>query len=191
MLFVPAAYAQATGGAKGKVRNPRGDGLSGVAVTARRDSTDIKTVRSGTKGDFLLSGLEPGKYNFVFDAEGYNSAIKYNVEVRSGKTVDLGDRLVMVIDRGTLVIVQGSVFSKEGKSFPGVSVIAEKIDADGNAREVANVVTNLSGEFVFRRPAGHARYRITAKYKDLVASKELEVDSAAIYRLAISLVSEK
>ena len=187
LLLAGVAAAQKTGGVKGKVRTARGDAISGVAVTARRDSADVKTVRSGSKGEFLLSGLEPGIYDFLFDSDGYNSAIKYKIEVRPGKTVDLGDRLVLIVDRGTLVIVQGSVFSKEGKSVPAAKVVAERVNADGSTSEVANLFTNMSGEFVFRRPAGHAKYRITAKYKDMSASKELQVDSAAIYRLAISL----
>jgi hypothetical protein len=108
------AIAQSTGSVKGKVRSPRGQAVSGVEVTARRDSADVKSVKSGSKGDFIMSGLEPGVYDFVFDAAGYNSAIRYKIEVRPGKTVDLGDKLVLVVDRGTLVIVQGSVFYKNG-----------------------------------------------------------------------------
>jgi hypothetical protein len=189
VLFITASfsYGQATGGVKGKVRNYRGDAIAGVEVTARRDGKDIKTVKTGGKGDFTLSGLEPGVYNFVFDGAGYNSAIRYNIEIRGNKTVDLGDRLVLVVDKGTLVIVQGSVFYKDGRSIPGAKVIVEKMGAGGNYSEFTTLTTNISGEFTFRQPEAHARFRITAKYKDAAATKELEVDSAAIYRLALSL----
>ena len=185
------AIAQSTGSVKGKVRSPRGQAVSGVEVTARRDSADVKSVKSGSKGDFVMSGLEPGVYDFVFDAAGYNSAIRYKIEVRPGKTVDLGDKLVLVVDRGTLVIVQGSVFYKNGTSVTGAKVAVEKINSDGSTTDLPGLFTNVYGEFVFRQPAGHAKFRITAKYKDVSASKEIEVDSAAIYRLAISLSIDK
>ena len=48
-------------------------------------------------------------------------------------------------------------------------------------------MTNIYGEFSFRQPEGAATYRLTAKYKNHTASKDIEVDNAAIYRLAISL----
>jgi hypothetical protein len=192
LLFTAVlSLGQATGGVKGKVRNSRGDGISGVEITARRDSQDIKTARSGSKGEFDLKGLEPGVYNFLFDAPGYNSAIRYKIEIKANKTTDLGDRLVLVIDRGTLVIVQGSVFFKDGRSIPGARVLVEKVNGDGTTSEVTTVYTNISGEFTFRQPEGNAKFRMTAKYKDVKASKELEVGSAAIYRLAISLDTDK
>ena len=76
-LSANAAIAQSTGNVKGKVRSSRGQAVSGVEITARRDSADVKSVKSGSKGDFVISGLEPGIYDFIFDASGYNSAIKY------------------------------------------------------------------------------------------------------------------
>jgi Carboxypeptidase regulatory-like domain len=193
-LIVVAAtlgIAQSTGGVKGKIRNASGEGISGVEVTARRDSVDVRSVRSGRKGDFTLSGLEPGIYSFVFDGPGYNSAIKYNIEIKGNKTVDLGDRLVLVVDKGTLVIVQGSVFFKDGRSVTGAKVSVEKVGPDGTTSEITTVYTNIYGEFVFRQPPGNAKFKMTAKYKDTTASKEIEVDSAAIYRLAISLDTNK
>ncbi|MEO7539581.1 MAG: carboxypeptidase-like regulatory domain-containing protein [Pyrinomonadaceae bacterium] len=179
-------FAQ-TGGVKGKIRTTRGDGIGGVEITARRDGKDIRSVRSKSKGEFILDGLGPGLYNFVFDAPGYNSGIRYNVEVRNNKTNDLGDRLVLIVDKGTLVIVQGSVFYKDGTSVPGAKVLVEKLEPDGTTRDITTLFTNLYGEFVFRQPEGKAKFRITAKYKDVSASKDIEVDSAAIYRLAVSL----
>src|SRR6266852_1024354 len=88
----PTAYCQPTGGVKGKVRNMRGDFIAGATITARRDAKDIRSVRSNDKGEFVLNGLDAGTYNIVFDAKGYSSGIKYGVEVKQKKTVDLGER---------------------------------------------------------------------------------------------------
>ncbi|MEO6656174.1 MAG: carboxypeptidase-like regulatory domain-containing protein [Pyrinomonadaceae bacterium] len=181
------AYAQDTGAIKGKVRNMRGDDISGATVTARQDSKDVRSVKSGSKGDFVLSGLEAGIYNIVFDAKGYSSGIKYNVEVKQNKTFDLGSRLILLIDRGTQVIVQGSVFFKDGTSVTAAEVKVERVHADGSAQKISTIFTNIYGEFVFRQPEGSTKYRMTAKYRDSTATKEIEVSSAAVYRLAISL----
>jgi hypothetical protein len=48
-------------------------------------------------------------------------------------------------------------------------------------------MTNIRGEFIFRQPDGAAKYRMTAKFRDATATKDIEVTTAAIYRLAISL----
>jgi hypothetical protein len=172
---------------KGKIRNLRGDRIAGATVTARKNSNDVRSVKSNSKGEFLLDGLETGTYNIIFDASGYSTAIKNNVEIKRKKIVDMGDRLFLQIDKGTQVIVNGSVFFKEGTSVTGAKVDIEKIASDGSTSKVGTVMTNISGEFTFRQPQGSAKYRITAHYKDSSASKEIEVDSAAIYRTAISL----
>jgi hypothetical protein len=181
------ADAQSTGGVKGKVRNMRGDNIVGATVTARQNAKDVRTAKSGSKGEFVLDGLEAGNYNIVFDAKGYSSGIKYGVEVKKNKTVDLGDRLILQVDRGTQVIVQGSVFFKDGTSVTAAKVEIEKVSSDGSTRKLGTVWTNIYGEFVFRQPEGAAKFRMTVKYRDATASKELDVESAAIYRLAISL----
>ncbi len=181
------AFAQDTGGIKGKVRTTRGDGISGVTITARQNGEDIKSVSSGSNGKFVLENLKAGIYNIVFTKNGYSSGLKYDVEVRKKKVSDLGDRLVLTVDQGTQVIIKGSVFNQDGRSLSGVEVKVERLSADGSVRKVGNIFTSGSGEFTFRQPEGAAKFRLTASAKGASASKEIEVDSAAIYRLAITL----
>jgi len=182
-----AAFAQDTGGIKGKVRTTRGDGISGVAITARQNGEDIKSVTSDGSGKFVLDNLKTGIYNVVFTKDGFSSGLKYDVEVRKKKVSDLGDRLVLTVDQGTQVIIKGSVFNQDGRSLSGVEVKVERLSADGSVRKVGNIFTSGSGEFTFRQPEGAAKFRLTASAKGASASKEIEVDSAAIYRLAITL----
>ncbi|MEQ1921473.1 MAG: carboxypeptidase-like regulatory domain-containing protein [Pyrinomonadaceae bacterium] len=182
-----SAYAQNTGGAKGKVRNMRGDSLVGATITARLNGKDVATATTNGKGEFVITGLEPGIYNFVFDAKGYATGIKYGVEVKSGKPRDLGGNLILMVDRGSKVVIQGSVFFKDGTSVTGAKVTVDRVNADGGTQRLGTGYTTLSGEFTFSQPEGRAKYRITAAYKDSTTSKEIEVDSAAIYRTAISL----
>jgi Carboxypeptidase regulatory-like domain len=186
-----AASAQETGGIKGKVRTAKGDAIAGVAVVARQQGADVKSVKSDGDGKFVLSGLKPGFYNIIFDKNGYGSGIKYNVEIKKNSIRDLGEKLILTVDQGTQVILKGSVFNQDGRSIGGARVQIEKVLSDGTTKKVGSSYTNISGEFTFRFPEGAAKYRVTATAKDSTASKEVEVLSAAIYRLAISLNIDK
>src|SRR5437879_13292422 len=124
--LVPAVFAQNTGGVKGRVRTQSGTGIAGASVAARQNGVDLKTATSNAKGDFVLDALEPGIYNLAFEAKGYSAAVQYHVEIKKGRIRDLGDRLILMVARGSRVIVRGSVFFEEGTSAPGATVgIAE------------------------------------------------------------------
>jgi len=99
----------------------------------------------------------------------------------------LGDRLILSLDRGNFVFVQGSVFFKEGSSVTGAKIQLEQINADGSTKSIASSFSNSSGEFSFRRPPGNAKYRVTAKLKGISASKDVDIEEAAIYRVALTL----
>jgi hypothetical protein len=186
VLFA-VSYGQETGGVKGKVRTESGNGIPNATIRVRQTDSDLKTVTADRNGNFIIDGLAPGKYNVLFDASGYSSGVLHNVEVRKKGIRDLGDRLMLTVDRGTLVLVQGSVFFKEGTSVTGAKIEVEEIAADGSTKKVGSSYTNSSGEFTFRRPPGRSKLRVTASLKGVKASKELDVEEAAIYRVAISL----
>lgn len=179
--------AQETGGAKGKVRNMQDQGIAGATISARQNGVDLKTVKSDQKGNFILDGLNPGVYNLAFEARGYSAAVQYNVEIKKGKIRDLGGRLILMADRGSKVIVKGSVFFKEGTIAAGARVEVERVNADGSVRKLGEMTADSLGEFSFSQPEGTAKLRVKAFFKDGKGVKELDVDSAMIYRLAIAL----
>ena len=185
LFLVPAVFAQ-TGALKGKVRNTRGSGIPNATITARHDGKDVKTVRADSKGNFVISGLDAGTYNVVFDADGYATGVLYRVEVKKG-TRNLGSRLILSVDQGQQVILRGSVFYREGTSILGAKVELHRLNSDGTTQKLATAFSTVSGEFTFRRPKADATYRIIASYKGVSGSKDLEVDNAAIYRTAITL----
>lgn len=180
-------FSQETGNVKGKVRSPEGRALADVTVTANQNEKEIKSVRTNSKGEFLMEGLPAGKYNFVFTGKGYSLGIRYNVEVKAGKTTDLGDRLILGIDRGTLVIIMGSVFDQDGMSVSNAKVEIERVFDDGSIKRLGTSYTNESGEFSFRFPEKAAKYRITVSKDGVSSTKEISVDIAAVYRLAFRL----
>jgi hypothetical protein len=89
ILLLACSYftvpAQNSGAVKGKLRAENGGGIAGATVTARQEGEDVKTVKSDAKGNFQLSGLKPGLYNFTFEKNGYATGVKYNVEVKKNK----------------------------------------------------------------------------------------------------------
>ena len=184
--LLPSVFAQ--GSVKGKVRNNKGGAIAGATVTARMDGRDVKTVRSDSKGVFAMQGLEAGTYNVLFQADGYSSGVKYSVKVTNGGVVDLGDRLILSVDQGTLVIIKGSVFYKEGTSLPGAKVDIERVNDDGTTKRLGSAQTSMSGEFTYRLPLGTTKVKVTAKYKGATGSKEItDIVNAGIYRTAITL----
>jgi hypothetical protein len=183
-----AVFSQETGGFKGKVRTTKGEGIASATITARQENADVKSATSDAKGNFVLEGLKAGNYNLVFSKDGYSSGVLYNVEVKKKRIGDLGERLVLTVDQGTQIIIKGSVFAPDGRSFGGANIKIERISSDGSIKKIGSSVASYSGEFTFRFPEGSAaKYRITASSKNASATKEIEVTNAAIYRLAITL----
>ncbi len=52
-------------------------------------------------------------------------------------------------------------------------------------------MTDYLGEFSFSQPERSAKLRFKATYKDGKGTKDLDVDSAMIYRLAVTLDIER
>jgi hypothetical protein len=49
-------------------------------------------------------------------------------------------------------------------------------------------VTNDLGQFSFRLTPDPAKYRLTAKADHMAATKDVEIDAAMVYRVALSLI---
>lgn len=200
LIFVFSAifvFAQDVGGVKGKVRAMNGRAISDATITARQDGKDIKSVKSSDSGNFEISGLAPGVYNFVFEKTGFGTGIKYNVEIVRKKTRDLGDNLRLSVDAGTQVIIRGVVYDANGRSIPGATIEIEKKQLDGSYRKISQTTSSdgfddapnalTRGEFGFRFPSGAANFRVTASFKGVSASQEVGITNAAVYRLALTL----
>jgi hypothetical protein len=186
-FILPTSALGQSGGVKGKVRAANGSGIPSATVTARQSGKDIKTVRADGKGVFQLTGLGTGVYSLVFDADGFQSGLLQGVEVKGGNVRDLGDGLILRPDQGNLIIVNGSIFYKEGTSLGGAKVEVHSVNADGSTKKLTTLYTNIQGEFIYKRPQGAAKLRFTVKFKGTEAVKEVDVDTAAVYRFALTL----
>lgn len=177
-----------TGNIVGRVRVAPGATPGGVNVIVRRGDEEVARRETNPKGEFEVKGLEPGTYGLTLRKAGLEVGRMEDVLVRAGKTVSLKDGLFLPIDEGSIASVRGSVFNSAGRSLPGARVELARVEADGSVKKLDSRVSNSAGQFAFKLMPGSARYRLTAKADGMeTASEELNIDGAAIYRVAISL----
>lgn len=177
-----------TGSIKGKVKTESGSAAEGVRVAARQGEREVATATTDRKGQFEIAGLAAGSYSLTFRKQGLSVAEVKDFQVVAGKSRSLGGNLVMPVDEGSLVFVKGSVFTEAGRSIRGAQVELARIREDGTLKKIDGRVSTESGSFSFRLPVETARYRVTAKMDGMTtASKDVEVEGAAVYRVALSL----
>jgi Carboxypeptidase regulatory-like domain len=182
-----AAQDKTTGGIKGKVKVEVGN-PSGITVVLRKGDREISHVSTDKNGEFLISHLAPGLYGLTFRKPGLSIGAIEDVEVKAGKTRSLGDRLILTIDEGSIAFIRGSVFNGEGRSIPNAKVELARILDDGSVKKIDGRLTTETGSFVFRLAPDVAKYRVSAKVEGAaLITKDVEIDGAAVYRVALSL----
>lgn len=175
------------GSIKGKVRVETGN-PSGVTVILRKGEQELTQVSTDKNGEFLLARVTPGVYGLTFRKPGLSIGTIEDVEVKAGQKRTLGDRMVLTIDEGSIAFIRGSVFSPEGRSVPNIKVELSKISEDGTVKKIDGRLTNETGSFVFRLAPEVAKYRISVRVDSAdPISRDVEVDGAAVYRVALSL----
>lgn len=183
------AQDKTTGGVKGKVRVETGT-PAGVSVVVRQGEAEVAHGLTARNGEFELRGLKPGRYGITLKKAGLSVGTIENVEVKAGKARSLGDRLIMTVDEGSIAFIRGSVFNEDGRSVPNVKIELARVETDGTAKKIDGRITNETGSFVFRLAPEKGKYRITAKPGGgEPVSKDVEIDGAAVYRLALSIKS--
>ena len=182
-----SAQDRSTGGIKGKVRVETGT-AGGVSVVVRQGEREVARGVTDKNGEFVVSRLVPGRYGVTFRKPGLSVGTIEDVEVKAGKPRSLGDRLVLAIDEGSIAFIKGSVFNQDDRSVPNVRIELARIEADGSTQKIDGRLTNEIGSFVFRLTPDAAKYRITAKPNGgEPVSKDIEIDGAAVYRIALSI----
>jgi hypothetical protein len=192
MLFAVTVSAQdrSTGGIKGKVRVETGS-PSGVSVLVSQGDREVAHAATDRGGDFNVQNLAPGVYGLTFRKPGLSVSTIDKCEVQAGKMRSL-NALYLSVDEGSITFIKGSVFDELGRSLPNARVELARILDDGSLKKVDGRVTNETGSFAFRLTPDRAKYRVTAKADHRqTASKDVEVESAVVYRVAISLAVAK
>lgn len=181
-----------TGTIVGRVKVAPGATPGGVAVTVRRGDEEVARRETNSKGEFEVPGLAPGTYGLTLRKVGLEVGRMEDVQVRAGKTISLKDRLFLPIDDGAIAHVRGSVFDANGRSVNGAKVELARVEADGTLKKLDSRVSNATGSFGFKLTPERGRYRLTAKADGAEpVTEEVNIDGAAIYRVALSLQPKK
>ena len=175
------------GSIKGKVRVETGT-PGDVTVVVRQGDKEVTRATTTKDGDFVVSRLAPGRYGLTFRKPGLSIGSMEDIEVKAGKTRSLGDRLILTIDEGSIAFVSGSVFTADGRSVPNAKVELSRILDDGTAKKIDGRITTETGSFKFRLSPDAGKYRVSVKTDGAEpVTKDVEVDGAAVYRIALSL----
>ena len=177
---------KSTGAIKGKVRVETGT-PSGVTVVVRHGEKEVTRSTTDKSGEFLVSRLTPGTYGLTFRKPGLSIGSIEDVEVKAGKTRSLGDRLILTIDEGSIAFLSGSVFGADGRSIANAKVELSRILEDGSTKKIDGRITTETGSFRFRLGPEPAKYRVSVKTNGEPVTKDVEIDGAAVYRVALSL----
>jgi hypothetical protein len=180
------AQDKSTGAIKGKVRVETGP-PSGVTVIVRQGGREVTKGSTDKNGKFLIERLSPGSYGLTFRKPGLSIGTIEDVVVKAGNVRSLGDRLILTIDEGSIAFIRGSVFSGSGRSVPNAKVELAKINPDGTLKKIDGRVTTETGSFTFRLAPDAAKYRVSVKTDGEPISKDVDVEGAAVYRVALSL----
>lgn len=175
------------GAIKGKVRVETGTPAE-VTVIVRRGETEVTRSTTNKNGEFLVSRLAPGIYGVTFRKPGLSIGSIEDVEVKAGKTRSLGDRLILTIDEGSIAFLSGSVFNAAGRSVPNAKVELARILEDGTTKKIDGRITTETGTFKFRLSPEPGKYRVSVKTDGTEpVSKDVDIDGAAVYRVALNL----
>ncbi len=178
--------ATTTGGIKGRVKVEQGS-AAGVGVSIQQGEREVASTKTDGRGAFEVRGLAPGTYSLTVRKPGLQVGRMSEVEVRAGKVKSLKD-LYLPIDEGSIAFLRGSIFYPDGRSVAGARVEVARVEADGTLKRLDSRVTTEYGSFAFRLPPEPARYRVTVKADRMeTATSDVEIDSAAIFRVALTL----
>ena len=127
----PLVFALApAAGIAGKVLDPEGRPVSDAKVTLQVEASqsmqrltgrlELPECRSGEEGEFLLSGLNPGKHSIYAAHAKYATSTPVSAEVSSG---EVAEGIVLELRRGALLT--GEVYGKDGRPSVGTRVIVQ------------------------------------------------------------------
>jgi carboxypeptidase family protein len=185
MSLTCAAQDKSTAAIKGKISVERGS-PAGVGVLLLQGEQEIAHTATDKKGSFTLSRIVPGTYSVKFRKPGLAVGTIDDVLLKAGQTRTFKD-LMLKIDEGSITFIRGSVFSEDGHSVPGVRVDLARIVNENSVQKMDSRITGETGEFVFRLPPDAGKYRLVLKADGVEpSSKDVEVEMAAIYRVALT-----
>ena len=179
LLSSMLSFSQISGAISGTVTDNNMNPIEGAIITV--DNTS-HTATSGEDGTYVITDVEPGVYDIIAEAEGYNTEWVFEQEVISGDTT-----IVDFILESWPGSLHGYVIdSLVGCPLQGVTVTASNICNNSKPEYIA--YTGSDGYYIFDGlSAGIWEITAGGGYYYLF-SKTIEILSGQSYNLNISLI---
>ncbi|HYL98638.1 MAG TPA: carboxypeptidase-like regulatory domain-containing protein [Blastocatellia bacterium] len=167
----PATGQEKQGTLKGKLQDEKGKPIADaeVTITNTRDRS-VKTTKTNGSGDYSFQ-TQADEYTVGFRAEGYEEGTLQSMQqVEEGKETTV--RTVRLPKLTHSSLIRGAVFDVNGRSISGVHVKLVRVPLEGEEKDPKEAkhfksisrdyISNTRGEFAFRLPSEHSRYKLTA-----------------------------
>lgn len=137
------------GRVEGRVTDPSGAGLAGVALAL--DGPAKRTGRSGADGRFVFEGLPPGAYRLAAERRGFTT-VDRSVSVAPDATAD--GSVALTVSLGEQVVVTASRVETSVVDAPAtVSVVDERAIETSTAQNVPDLLRAIPGVNVIQSSA--------------------------------------
>jgi len=145
LLFFGSVYSQ-TARISGKITDATSN--EAVPFATVKIINPLKGVDSDEAGEYNLTNLNPGLYNLEFSAFGYETVVKFEVEVTNAKTTFVNMALISA-DFGILdsVVITTNPFYKKQESPVSLRTLqaSEIARFPGGNRDISKVIQALPG----------------------------------------------
>lgn len=145
VIFCGSSYGQ-TAKISGKITDATSN--EPVPFATVKITNPLKGVESDESGNYNLINLNPGLYNIEFSAFGYETVVKFEVEVTNAKTTFVNMALISA-DFGVLdsVVITTNPFYKKQESPVSLRTLqaSEIARFPGGNRDISKVIQALPG----------------------------------------------
>ncbi len=137
-----------TGAMVGSVRDPSGLPVAGASITLIQAATGgERRAATSERGDFVLSGLQPGEYTVAVTAPGFKRFEKRAVMLPAAETLSVGD---LVLEVGTVaetitVTAHGSTVQTASAERSGLVTSSQVENLLSRGRNVSSLLALLPG----------------------------------------------
>ena len=128
-IAMPAAAQLTTATIHGKVANPNGTALPAAEIDAVNSASGfVKTVMSGPDGSYTMAGLQPGVYNLVVAAPGFQPRNE-TVQVLLGQNVELNFTMSADASMNQTITVVGNQLVETRTSEAATNVTPQQMES--------------------------------------------------------------
>src|SRR5437764_10478832 len=138
LLLASSSFAQnITGSISGRILDPTGARVPNASIRVTDLSKGVSATQStSVSGDFLIGGLQPGKYTLAVEAAGFKKITRNEVVLYANDKLALGDLMLEVGQTSEVIEVSAQAALLQSESVERSAVVSgQQIEnTQGNGR---------------------------------------------------------